>query len=77
VDYDFGPPEDFGGFTPADEDQGAGVPGEYFVPAMADSEENIFSYFDTRMLRNWAGPSHWRSRPLSGIPVFMFYQMIF
>jgi hypothetical protein len=77
VDYDFGPPEDFGEIIPSHQEPENGSSANYFVPAMADSEENIFSYFDTRMLRNWAGPSHWRSRPLSGIKYFNLIYLYF
>ncbi|KAI8817548.1 condensin complex subunit 2/barren [Fimicolochytrium jonesii] len=27
-------------------------------------DENMFSYFDTAMMKNWAGPEHWRLRPV-------------
>ncbi|RKO87660.1 condensin complex subunit 2/barren [Blyttiomyces helicus] len=31
---------------------------------IANQEEDLFSYFDSALLRNWAGPEHWRSRPV-------------
>jgi len=29
-----------------------------------EDKENIFSYFDSTMVKNWAGPSHWKLRPI-------------
>jgi len=29
-----------------------------------DDKDNIFSYFDSTMIKNWAGPSHWKLRPI-------------
>jgi len=31
---------------------------------LEDDKENIFSYFDSTMVKNWAGPSHWKLRPI-------------
>ncbi|CAG8633081.1 15355_t:CDS:10 [Acaulospora morrowiae] len=31
-----------------------------FVVAMANNENDMFSYFDSAFLRNWAGPEHWK-----------------
>ncbi|KAJ1847293.1 hypothetical protein LPJ73_004291 [Coemansia sp. RSA 2703] len=28
--------------------------------AMAEDEDNLLSYFDTKLSKSWAGPSHWR-----------------
>ncbi|KAJ2492077.1 hypothetical protein IWW37_001791 [Coemansia sp. RSA 2050] len=28
--------------------------------AMAEDEDNLLSYFDTKLTKNWAGPEHWR-----------------
>ncbi|KAJ2909356.1 hypothetical protein GGI21_001964, partial [Coemansia aciculifera] len=28
--------------------------------AMAEDEDNLLSYFDTKLSKNWAGPEHWR-----------------
>lgn len=39
---------------------------EYIPSAISSGQDSLFSYFDTTMLRNWAGPEHWRSRPLRG-----------
>ena len=36
-----------------------------YLPAIG-IQEGVFSYFDTSILRNWAGPEHWRSKPLLG-----------
>ncbi|KAI9090553.1 condensin complex component cnd2 [Phlyctochytrium arcticum] len=30
----------------------------------ADNASSMFSYFDAAMIKSWAGPEHWRSRPL-------------
>jgi condensin complex subunit 2 len=32
------------------------------VMAMADGGENMFDYFDGTLMKNWAGPEHWRMR---------------
>jgi len=32
--------------------------------SVEDDKENIFSYFDSAMVKNWAGPSHWKLRPI-------------
>ncbi|ORX86080.1 barren [Anaeromyces robustus] len=29
-----------------------------------DDRDNIFSYFDSTMVKNWAGPAHWKLRPI-------------
>ncbi|KAJ3400887.1 hypothetical protein HDU80_006516 [Chytriomyces hyalinus] len=29
-----------------------------------DNAENPFSYFDSRMVRRWAGPEHWKPKPI-------------
>lgn len=31
-----------------------------FVTAMANHQNDMFSYFDSAFLRNWAGPEHWK-----------------
>ncbi|CAG8545208.1 17109_t:CDS:2 [Funneliformis caledonium] len=31
-----------------------------FVMAMVNNENELFSYFDSAFLRNWAGPEHWK-----------------
>ncbi|KAJ3154952.1 hypothetical protein HDU86_004471 [Geranomyces michiganensis] len=35
------------------------------VVVMGKGEDSIFSYFDSALMRSWAGPEHWRSRPLA------------
>jgi hypothetical protein len=35
-----------------------------YLPA-SGAQEGVFSFFDTSIMRNWAGPEHWRSRPLA------------
>lgn len=35
-----------------------------YLPAVGP-QEGVFSFFDSSMIRNWAGPEHWRSRPLA------------
>ncbi|KAJ3188888.1 hypothetical protein HDU85_004602 [Gaertneriomyces sp. JEL0708] len=35
------------------------------VLAMNHTEDSVFSYFDTAMMRGWAGPEFWRSKPLA------------
>eukprot|EP00833_Pecoramyces_ruminatium_P018293 jgi/Orpsp1_1/1192325/evm.model.d7180000092291.1 len=32
--------------------------------SVEDDTDNIFSYFDSTMVKNWAGPSHWKLRPI-------------
>jgi len=32
--------------------------------SVEDDGINIFSYFDSAMVKNWAGPSHWKLRPI-------------
>ncbi|KAJ2367935.1 hypothetical protein IW150_005544 [Coemansia sp. RSA 2607] len=34
--------------------------GEQLTFAMAEDEDNLLSYFDTKLSKSWAGPSHWR-----------------
>ena len=34
-------------------------------------QDGLFSYFDTSLFRNWAGPEHWRSKPLSCTYLFI------
>ncbi len=29
-------------------------------------DDDIFSYFESGMMKNWAGPEHWKLRPLKG-----------
>ncbi|TPX55552.1 hypothetical protein PhCBS80983_g05222 [Powellomyces hirtus] len=41
-----------------------GIGDAALVMMMGKGEDNIFSYFDTAMMRSWAGPEHWRSRPV-------------
>lgn len=31
-----------------------------YVMAMANEDDNLFSYFDTKFMKNWAGPEHWK-----------------
>jgi condensin complex subunit 2 len=31
-----------------------------YVMAMVSNENELFSYFDSAFLRNWAGPEHWK-----------------
>jgi condensin complex subunit 2 len=31
-----------------------------YVMAMSNNENELFSYFDSAFLRNWAGPEHWK-----------------
>ncbi|RKP21405.1 barren [Rozella allomycis CSF55] len=33
---------------------------EEFLSSMANEKENIFSYFDSKIFKNWAGPEHWK-----------------
>jgi hypothetical protein len=66
-DYDFG--YDGGDNCDAADysEQSQQVSHEYAVASIGEAgQENIFSYFDTAPLKNWAGPEHWRSRPLRG-----------
>lgn len=35
-----------------------------YLPAIGE-QDGVFSFFDTSMMRNWAGPEHWRSKPLT------------
>ncbi|KAJ3150236.1 hypothetical protein HDU89_003325 [Geranomyces variabilis] len=35
------------------------------VVVMGKGEDSIFSYFDSALMRSWAGPEHWRPRPLA------------
>lgn len=57
----------------ADEDNaisgigGISFPETAIVMTMSNEQDNVFSYFDTAMLRSWAGPEHWRSRPLQSM----------
>lgn len=37
-----------------------------FVMNMKEEDENMFGYFDTQMMRSWAGPEHYRLRPIRG-----------
>lgn len=41
-----------------------GLPGRNFVVNMKENDDDMFSYFDAQMLRSWAGPEHYRMRPL-------------
>ncbi|KAF2707132.1 barren [Pleomassaria siparia CBS 279.74] len=36
-------------------------------PGRGDEHENILSYFDTALKKNWAGPEHWRVRRIKDI----------
>ncbi|KAJ3278189.1 hypothetical protein HK104_002576 [Borealophlyctis nickersoniae] len=53
-----------GDFGFGDVGPGNPLPDKDFVMMMSNEEDNVFSYFDTAMLRSWAGPEHWRSRPV-------------
>ncbi|KAJ2320243.1 hypothetical protein H4R23_000553 [Coemansia sp. Cherry 401B] len=43
----------------ADSGEGMGVFGTGSLK-MAEDEDNLLSYFDTKLARGWAGPEHWR-----------------
>lgn len=32
-----------------------------YLPAIGE-QDGVFSFFDSSMMRNWAGPEHWRSK---------------
>ncbi len=38
-----------------------------FIASMAEEKDALFSYFDAKLLRQWAGPEHWKMRPIFGI----------
>ncbi|KAL1917754.1 uncharacterized protein VTP21DRAFT_3588 [Calcarisporiella thermophila] len=48
-----------GEFDPLDSGLNA-VSERDFVMAMTGEQNEVFSYFDTRFTRNWAGPEHWK-----------------
>ena len=52
------------GYSFADVGSHNPLPDGDFMLATTNEEENMFSYFDTTMLKNWAGPEHWRARAL-------------
>lgn len=37
-----------------------------FIASMAEEKDALFSYFDAKLLRQWAGPEHWKMRPVFG-----------
>ncbi|CAG8705336.1 15990_t:CDS:2, partial [Acaulospora colombiana] len=47
-------------FDDEDVDQRPQLTENDFVMAMANNENDMFSYFDSAFLRNWAGPEHWK-----------------
>lgn len=36
-----------------------------YVMAMISNENELFSYFDSAFLRNWAGPEHWKLKKVN------------
>ncbi len=36
-----------------------------YVMAMVSNENELFSYFDSAFLRNWAGPEHWKLKKVN------------
>jgi hypothetical protein len=64
-DYDFGPLNES---LPEENDMETTSP----LPVLVSlSQEKLFSYFDTNMIRSWAGPEHWRSRPFTSNVFFL------
>ncbi|KAH7132121.1 condensin complex subunit 2/barren [Dendryphion nanum] len=49
------------------EDGPLGVDNPNYGVAMGDEQENILSYFDQALKKNWAGPEHWRIRRIKEI----------
>lgn len=37
----------------------------YFM-RMTNEKDDMFSYFDQALLKNWAGPEHWKLKPIKG-----------
>lgn len=53
-----------------EEDVGEGAEGDYglsMTHGRTDEQENILSYFDNALKKNWAGPEHWRIRRIKDI----------
>ncbi|PKY42521.1 barren [Rhizophagus irregularis] len=42
-----------------------------YVMAMISNENELFSYFDSAFLRNWAGPEHWKLKKVNKRPTEM------
>lgn len=57
--------EDARDSTEGAEDGAAGGDGYFsIIQGMEDAQENILSYFDNALKKNWAGPEHWRIRKI-------------
>ncbi|CAI2189472.1 14825_t:CDS:2 [Funneliformis geosporum] len=54
-----------GVFDEDDMNQHARLTENDFVMAMVSNENELFSYFDSAFLRNWAGPEHWKLKKTS------------
>jgi condensin complex subunit 2 len=48
------------------EADGLGADGKDYMVGFGGGAEDILSYFDETLKKNWAGPEHWRIRKLKG-----------
>jgi len=44
-----------------------------YVMAMVNNENELFSYFDSAFLRNWAGPEHWKLKRTNKSILLIFF----